>query len=170
MGQVEFLAKQLASYPADVGRDFAAVVRVALRECPRRWTRTGGVQHLWVALGDSPDGVLVSVRRPARKSLAGYLYADDIHTAHAFRQDVDRELGDHRCLALLVGNGWRSVRLPFASSVDSAVFVVAKHRSGVWLDAGLKFTRRRFRRIQFDPRLHQLVAGVLAEARGTEGN
>lgn len=162
MGEVEFTAKQLRSYPADVGRDFATVLQVALRECPRRWTRTGGVQDLWVALRDSPDGVGVSVRRPARRSLVGYQYADDIHTASAFYGDVDRELGDNRCVALLLGSGWRSWHLPLTSSVDRSVLVFAKHRSGVRFDAGIGFARRRLGRIRFDPRMHQLTVDFLA--------
>jgi hypothetical protein len=155
---VDVLGERLEPYPAEVRRDFATVVQVALRECPRRWSRRRGVQDLWVALRDGE----VSVRRPARQSIAGYRYGDDVHTERFFKVDLDREIGDNRCLALLYGNGWRSIRLPFMSSADDAVVVNAKHSGGDLFAVEIPFTRRPLRGIRFDSGVHRLVEAILA--------
>lgn len=153
----EFLASRLRACSPDARQDFATVVRVALRECPRRWTRTRGVQDLWVIVRAGGE---VEVRRPVPRSLMGHRYADDIHTAGVFHADVDRQLGTNRCVALLYGNGWRATRLPFMSNVDDAVVINGKHRDGTRFDAMLHFTRvgRLFRRVDFDPAVVALVA------------
>jgi hypothetical protein len=95
---------RLDALPADVRRDFAALLRVAVRESPRRWSRTGGVQDLWLTLPEAASGGdddEVLVQRPARGSLLGYRYADDIDTASAFHADVDRQLPGNRSVALV---------------------------------------------------------------------
>ncbi|MFI6761817.1 hypothetical protein ACIBF5_22020 [Micromonospora sp. NPDC050417] len=141
--------------PADVQRDTVALVRVAVREISRRWSRTGGVQELWLILptgaGSGDDEVLV--RRAPRGSLDGYRYRDDIHRAGAFDRDVEGQLPGNRCVALVYGNGWLSPRLPFMSSIDSSALVTVRHQSGVRFKTGLGFRRsgRVLRRIRFDP-------------------
>lgn len=150
--------RRLQEFPPEIRRDIARMLQVAVREIPRRWSRTGGVPRTWIVIDD--DGRLTAARH--RGAVTDNPYADGIHSSGMVAQTARERLGANRCAAMLYGNAWRAFRLPFGTRRDtSAQFTVVHRDVRFAVELGLSFTRPGLLR---RPRMAPGLAQVFAEA------